>query len=294
MGILEKEKILEKKLGILAYFYRRPELQETIEEMAKTEIERRGYLNPAFFAHIINMYIQHHDIFIMLIQGLSGHGKTTLALHIAAEFYKTYRKNKKIKNGYTRALRYLMFDPLEIVSELIKQFRRQKPVDIIIFDDAGTWLSKWGITADKRTFLEFMNLLRTAVGAMIFTDIWSVAKYVRDISKVKVIVEKLSPSEYPRYGIKDTKREWSIGKVYLTKISIKGVYETYIGDVLFPLDLPQVVRYKYNAKRTKYTMRLAARVISRILSNDKVIQNYAKSSSGRKFLEELMNLLEEL
>ena len=71
---------------------------------------------------LIEVTQRRGDIFSLLIQGLSGHGKTTLALKLAARFYS----RRTGGSGWYKALRYLHFDPLSILSTIMNHMRRGK------------------------------------------------------------------------------------------------------------------------------------------------------------------------
>lgn len=256
-----------------------------LEEYVRSRQEEGEGLTLDELVGWIKAHIWRGDIFSMLIQGLSGHGKTTLALKIAARFYAKGRRP-----GWKAALEHLFFDPLEITAAILRAVRQGKLLPLIIFDDAGAWLSKWAVTADKRFFLEFSNLMRMAVGAILYTDIYAINKYVRDTAKMRVVVRKIPRSLYQEYGIDPgDRREWSAARLYVTKLSIKGVAYKKLVDIVYPLDLPRYVRSAYSKRRREYTGRLAQRVILRFLSS-RGAKRIFESGGGEALLEELAEI----
>ena len=261
---------------------------EEIERYVEKKKEQGEKLTPDDIVNWMRRYAYQGDIFSMLIQGLSGHGKTTLALQLAARYYK-----RGSRMGWSKALEYTMFDPVEIIATILRHLRQNKIVPLLIFDDAGAWLSKWGLTVDKRFFLEFTNLLRTSVGVIIYTDIWSISKYIRDTVKVRVMVQKLSRSQYEQYNIPaDTNLEWSVARLYITKISLKGPYYKLLSEIVFPLELPKRVRARYNKKRHEYTAKLAGRVIKRLIES-RAGKRILKTEAGRELLQEIAEMIGE-
>ena len=257
------------------------EFVRLIEEYVEQKVADEERLRIDDLVSWIRWVGERGDIFSILIQGQSGVGKTTLALQIAARYY---RRGKLL--GWKRALEHLMFDPIEVVSLIRKNLDLGRQVGLIIFDDAGAWLSKWGVTIDKRIYMEFSNLLRMAVKSIIYTDIFSVAKYVRDTAKLRVIVRKIPRSAYHEYGIRDKEKEWSVARMYITDFSIRGPYYRLLGEIVYPLYLPEKVRRAYNRKRMEYTKRLADRVIKRLKESRSGKKLLKRSPAARELVEE--------
>lgn len=237
---------------------------------------------------IIELY-NKVDMLSFLFQGLTGQGKTTFALKISARFYARINRDR-YEYYWKEALNHLYFDPLTLLSHIIKNIKKGNTIPLVILDDAGAWLSKWGLSSDKRGFLEFTNLLRETIGAIIYTDIFSIAKYIRDTVKIHGILEKLNYAQIRKLNL-DTKKEWSMCKLYTIKMNIRGIYMNHLGDIVFPLELPKHVRREYRAKRRKYTADLAVRVLRRIVTTRRFAEELEE---GRHGAVELMGTLQEL
>jgi len=100
-----------------------------------------------------------------LIFGMQGAGKTTYALRTAYAVYGSWEE----------ALRHLFFDPLPALELLQEANEKGERVKLVIFDDAGWWLSKylWYVEGGISTIFAInglFNLIRTLCSAVIFTS----------------------------------------------------------------------------------------------------------------------------
>lgn len=262
---------------------------EVLEEYVKRKTEEEGQFTIENLVHWIRSYGIKGDIFSMLIQGLSGSGKTTLALKIGAYYLFNFKKNKP---SYRQALKYTVFDPFDVLNIILKHLEQRKKVPIIIMDDAGSWLSKFVRTLDKTAFLEFYNLLRSSVNTLIFTDIWSIDKYIRDTVKIRALVRKIPQSQYENYGIpRDTRVEWSIASLYAVQLTINGPVKKKLTEIIYPLELPDYVRRAYEEERRKYTTQLAIRVFKRMVSSKSGLEQLESRESGRRLLKTIADIV---
>ena len=217
----------------------------------------------------------------IIISGKRGQGKTTLLAHILA---MVYSKSKWHPN-YNEALKYILFDPKEALLLIIEHLKDGKPLIAIGMDDAGTWISKWSQERAKTKFLEFTNLFRQVLGASLYTDVASIHKYIRQLADLRIHVHKMSFHERQYYYrlledydpklaklfAENSKIEWSIAKVYESSIDVLDkVWLHRKAIMVFPLQLPNYFRKKYEEKRLTYTMKLAQDVLETILLEEEI------------------------
>lgn len=105
-----------------------------------------------------------------VIFGKQGSGKTTYALKVARDvFWKLNNlQNKEDAWDYVRkAYFFELPDALDKIQDAIDNDYR---IPLIIFDDAGIWLSKYVWYEDyMKVFYKIYALIRTRVSAVIFT-----------------------------------------------------------------------------------------------------------------------------
>lgn len=222
------------------------------------------------FVNIIDYASKREKFVSIYMMGIQGNGKTTLAFHISAYVY-AYRYKNIIKPSYRKAFRHLFFDPLEALDFLFniheKNVRAGKygvRVKNIINDDAGAWLFKLSNDFRTQTFLRFSNYFRSLAASVIYTDVMSISKYIRDTSGYRCLVQEL-PRRFVHEGVVDpvfadflySDVNWSIAIVYKTKLSVK--FQTYtprLGYIVYPQFIPNKVYRQYRKARDLYLLRL--------------------------------------
>jgi len=114
----------------------------TLSKLIKRAYERNGYVSAIVF-------------------GEMGIGKTSYALHVAAQVYGSWDK----------ALDCLFFKPQDAIRVMRKALDSGKRIPVLIMDDAGFWLGKltWW-ERQKVMFMDFYNLIRTVCAGIIFTS----------------------------------------------------------------------------------------------------------------------------
>ena len=203
---------------------------------------------------------KNDEVVDIVIDGKKGHGKTTLALMIGAYTYR-----RRGSPDWKKALDSLYFKPTELLLDLIKRVTNNDKVKVVILDDAGAWISKWTITSEKEAFFEAFELSRTLVGSMIFTNVGSLAKYLRMTSSLRIRVRRLKYSErvqlseyvdneIVKQSLLDRDMRWSECRVYTTYFDL-DYRERYKKRAvfIFPVKMPDKIYKFYVEKRQKYT-----------------------------------------
>jgi len=209
---------------------------------------------------LINWAWANNEVADIVIEGKKGSGKTTLALMIAAYVYA-----KRGKPNWQKALDSLYFKPTQLLLSLIKRVSQGDKIKVVILDDAGAWISKWTITSEKEAFFEAFELSRTLVGGMIFTNVASLAKYLRMTSTLRIRVRRLSYQErvelaeridnkVVKNSLLDRSMWWSEARVYTTSWDLR--YREYIHKkavFIYPVRMPNKIYRQYIEKRHEYT-----------------------------------------
>ncbi len=247
--------------------------RDLFEKIKKSISEIQEYsecMSVMDFVNIINKAHKKDKFVSIYMMGIQGDGKTTLAFHISAYVY-AYRYRNVIKPSYRKAFRHLFFDPLEALDWLfdiheknVERGRYDHKVKNVINDDAGAWLFKLSNDFRTQTYLRFSNLIRTLASSVIYTDVMSISKYIRDTAGYRLLVQTI-----PRYCVNDdvidplfasyldSDVEWSIAIVYRNKLSVK--FQTYTpryGFIIYPQHIPNKVYRQYKKARAFYLQRL--------------------------------------
>ena len=81
---------------------------------------------------LIRKAMERDGVIVAYIYGDFGAGKTSYALHVAAE----------VLGSWNKVLDYLFFAPEDAMKAIRKAIDTGKRLPIIIMDDAGLWLDK--------------------------------------------------------------------------------------------------------------------------------------------------------
>lgn len=157
-----------------------------------------------------------------IIFGRQGSGKTAFALKVMVESIKSIY-NLDTQEAWNVAKRLLFFeltDALPIISYAVRNNIR---LPVILFDDAGIWLSKYRWTKQyMKLFFDLYSVIRTRVSAVLFTTPSpdDIAKFLREKSWF-----------YVRVGIHDRKKRSSKETTYETQFaqdSRGNFYQKYV------------------------------------------------------------------
>ena len=255
---------------------------EELNERVDDYIKMAGGSSSFSIKDIVKMIVKAYrelDHISIIISGKRGAGKTTLLAHILAHIYHDHGKP-----NYLRALDYIFFSPLEALNFMVESLKEKRPLVAIGLDDAGVWLSKWFVSKQKVMFLEFTNLFRMVIGSVIYTDPGSIHKYIRQISDIRIHVEKLNEREWkeyinsimrvdPEYAqyLIDKNIRLSVAKVYHVATDVLDrVWIRKRAVMVFPLVLPYNFREKYDERRYEYTLDKATRLIEILLLENEI------------------------
>ncbi len=106
-----------------------------------------------------------------VIFGKQGSGKTTYALKAMRDaFYKLYNLSTK-DDAWEYVKKYYFFELPEALEVIYNAFENDQRIPVILFDDAGIWLSKYQwFEKYMIVFYKLYALIRTRVSAVIFTS----------------------------------------------------------------------------------------------------------------------------
>ena len=218
-------------------------------------------------AYKVNGYLQ------LFVFGEQGVGKTTYACLTAFQVYRDWDK----------VLKHLFFHPQPALAKLKETFKGGRRIPLIIFDDAGIYLSKYTHLAVKGGYTVTLNInrvfnfMRTLCSTVILTSPTpDILKDLREKSWFNAIVRPHPERSEP----------WRQAVILKRFPSLKG--ETWlenVGEDSFPLKLPNDVYREYERKRNE-----AAEKILKDL--DKVLpENEAKTFEDEK-LQVVKTLIE--
>lgn len=212
----------------------------------------------------------------ILVDGHKGVGKTTFALMLA---WRVFRKVYGAKSDpWQKALDNLFFRPTTFLTYVASAVARGERIPVAILDDAGAWLGKWIMNAEKEAFFNAYDLSRTVFGGLIFTNVASIAKYIRSTVTYRIRIDPLDMDkryaiaeyvdgrnkEILHYSLLNPRIKWSQARIYETWFDLK--YEPRFkrkAVFYFPVLLPNNIYKAYIEKRQRYTkIRLALSMVS--------------------------------
>ena len=209
---------------------------------------------------------RHGQTIDIVIEGPKGAGKTTLALTIAAYVY-----SKRGNPNWEAALNSLFFKPTDAIMYLWRALAKGESVPCIIVDDAGAWIGKWTITAEKEAFFGVSDLSRLMTGGIIYTTVASLAKYLRMTAALFIRVRPLSKeerfrlaknvnNEVIRSSLLNPTHTWSEARVYKPYWDVKYRFRVRrVGIMVYPARLPNKYYKLYTKKRLEYSAELLIR-----------------------------------
>ena len=119
---------------------------------------------------IVDAYNEYGFISAVIF-GKQGAGKTTYAMKAMRDvFYKLYNLNTK-DEAWEYVKKYYFFELPEALEVIYNAFENNERIPVILFDDAGIWLSKYQWYEKYMVlFYKLYALIRTRVSAVIFTS----------------------------------------------------------------------------------------------------------------------------
>lgn len=104
-----------------------------------------------------------------VIFGRQGVGKTTYALKCARDVYATLKGISK-DDAWDYAFNNFFMDLSSAVKRLKEAFEHRETIPVVIFDDAGVWLSKYAwYERYMKALYNIFALIRNLASAVIFT-----------------------------------------------------------------------------------------------------------------------------
>ena len=119
---------------------------------------------------IVDAYNEYGFISAVIF-GKQGSGKTTYAMKAMRDvFYKLYNLNTK-DEAWEYVKKYYFFELPEALELIYNAFENNERIPVLLFDDAGIWLSKYQWYEKYMiVFYKFYALARTRVSAILFTS----------------------------------------------------------------------------------------------------------------------------
>jgi hypothetical protein len=119
---------------------------------------------------IIDAYNEYGFISAVIF-GKQGSGKTTYAMKAMRDvFYKLYNLSTK-DDAWQYVRKYYFFELPDALEVIYNAFENDQRIPVILFDDAGIWLSKYQWYEKYMiVFYKLYALIRTRVSAVIFTS----------------------------------------------------------------------------------------------------------------------------
>ena len=180
--------------------------------------------------------------------GYKGVGKTSYSLHLASEVFKSWKV----------ALNHLFFDPIDGFNHLYKyHILTGKRERVIIFDDAGDWMSKYRYNEEwAKELTEFLKLIRSVTAGIIFTDVdLGVLKGIRDQVKLRIRLSKYNKT-YSYATCYTLVRQPNL-KCYPRKLFID----------IFPRKYPDKTYKEYELRRKSH-VKFKAEKLLKVLKNE--------------------------
>jgi len=140
----------------------RDELFCALDEVPKVKCRKRNYILLSFICDAM----EYNELQPIIITGRRGAGKSTYALKVTAQYFM--RKGLSCGEAYLEALKRIVHSPKEFFDAL------KKYDDILIWDDAGVWLSTYfwyhpELRPYLIWFLNWYDTSRTDIKVLIFT-----------------------------------------------------------------------------------------------------------------------------
>ncbi|QGA69604.1 hypothetical protein GFS33_00105 [Sulfolobus sp. E11-6] len=198
-----------------------------------------------------------------VIFGKQGSGKTTYAFKVARDvFYKLY--NLQTKDEAWQYVRTSYFFELpEALMKIQDAIDNDYRIPLIIFDDAGIWLSKYVWYEDyMKAFYKIYALIRTRVSAVIFTtpSPEDIAFFLREKGWYQIKISMINRKDmiaratlYAKDFARNTKGE------IVTQVKTKALD-------MFKVDIPNNIYEEYMQKRRETERKLLAE-LKQILSS---------------------------
>jgi len=119
---------------------------------------------------IVDAYNEYGFISAVIF-GKQGSGKTTYAFKTMRDvFYKLYNLSSK-DEAWQYVKKYYFFELPEALEVIYDAFEKDERIPVLLFDDAGIWLSKYQWYEKYMiVFYKFYALARTRVSAILFTS----------------------------------------------------------------------------------------------------------------------------
>ena len=171
-----------------------------------------------------------------IVYGPLGYGKTSYAVHILMEVYKTTDINELKK--------YYAHTPIEVLA-MLQGFKEQKPC--IVWDDAGVWLYYMDYANPLvKHFGKNLQMIRTKVASIIFTTPNPTLILGKLRNFPQTLTLKIAKVGAKRHALKRRATAYqSFLLPDLQKFRVKKIYEDDFG-VMLPHDV-----YSYLTERRK-------------------------------------------
>lgn len=217
-------------------------------------------------AHQIEQSHKNNECQNFIVYGPLGTGKSSYALQILMEIYKT--EDPEILK------QYFFFNPLEFLRAL-RQFKEQ--VKAIVWDDAGVWLYYLDYHSPMvKSIAKMMQLIRTKTSSVIFTTptpTLILGKLRAFPQTITIKIVKNAGGEQQGRPLRDLRtakayRSWLLPD--LQKLRVKKLYED-----LFGLYLPTPLYQWHIQQRAGYVRQI----------EDEIEKNLPKSMKEIKQME---------
>lgn len=222
-----------------------------MEELYHT-MRKRDMLKPCNLCLYINRTLEYDSFAAVIIFGSKGSGKSTYAIKALAHYYH-YVHGLKFRDAYQKALQHIGFTAFDVI-KLIEEGK-----NIIIWDDAGVWLSTYMWFDEKyrrylEKFLDYYDVIRTDTGVILFTTVSKkkLPPKVREDPSVVLVKMSIISLFRDSYG-----RKWKVSRAEAAQ-NIELLHrDTVVRPTLFydiiRVRLPDTVYYRYLEMRKKYT-----------------------------------------
>ena len=242
-------------------------LEELLERIPE-EVNCRSRKN--LLVYYIRSAIESNEVQPIIIYGMKGAGKSTLALKSVAYYFMKHN-NMECGEAYFEALNRLIHTPKEFFTAI------EKYNDILIWDDAGVWLSTyfWYLPEMRPYLVYFFNWYdtsRTDVNVLVFTTphIKKLPPVLReDVGVLRVRVKHVGNKVLPD-GRRIKKALAHIVKYDISDYTLKP-YTEELGNMGYDVYLPDLVFEAYSIIRDGYH-RLAKKLLKKVLIEKKMLK----------------------
>ena len=246
------------------------ELEKLQELLMRIPLEVKCRKRKNLLHYFFREAIEENEMQPIIIYGRRGGGKSTLALKSTAYFFMDYY-GLECGEAYLEVFKRLVHTPKEFF------LTKSKYSDIIIWDDAGVWLSTYfwylpGMRSYLAWFFNWYDTSRTDVKVLVFTTPHpkKLPPVVRsDIEVLRVRIRRIGADV-------KSNRKYKIALAHIVKHDVSDYsmkeFDEDAGAMTYTVRLPDLVYEAYSIIRDGYH-RLANKMWEKVMVEKKLLHH---------------------